>query len=155
MKISCSVLKVDLSVFADTAPDLVTGSFTLSSPLAANLQFSDNNVTPVSFSFSDGVQTFSSSSGLTDVFFNFATDGSGKILNWYVLLSNGPTSNRIATSSYIPFTVIDYGALNSSEGEIFNDPGRWSAATTVPEPGSLMPGGAALLVLSAFLRRLR
>jgi hypothetical protein len=125
-----------------TTSDFVTGSFTVSAPLAANLQFSDNNVAPIAYHFTDGVQTFTNNSGLTDVFFDFATDSKGNIIDWFVSLSDGPNTNRIATSGDIVLTIIDFGAEYPSEGQVMSDPGKW---TTVPEPGSLLAVGAGLL----------
>jgi hypothetical protein len=64
--------------------DFVSITFTLTNPLPANLVIDNtksSNVTPISYSFSDGVQTLDTGNSL-DSFFNIGTDGSGHIINW-------------------------------------------------------------------------
>jgi len=125
-----------------TTSDSITGSLTISSPLAANLMFSENNVTPIAYSFTDGVQTFTNNSALTDVIFGFATDSEGNITGWLVSLSDGDDTNRIQTSGYVVLSLVDYAINNSAEGQVVNEPGKWTIA---PEPGSLLVVGAGLL----------
>ena len=58
--------------------DSVSGSITLSSALGDNLFYTD--VTPISFTFSDGIQTVTSSETPWNVDgFEFSTDASGNI----------------------------------------------------------------------------
>ena len=72
----------------DDAPyvstDFVSITFTVTNPLAANLLIDGHvlsNVTPTSYSFSDGVQTLDTGNS-SILFFNLGTDGSGHIINW-------------------------------------------------------------------------
>src|SRR5437016_12365885 len=62
-----------------TTGDSITGSFTLSAPLGPNY---NNEVTPISQEFSDGLVTFDS---LADIFiFEIETDSSGNIDMWII-----------------------------------------------------------------------
>ncbi len=73
---------------AYTTGDSVTGSFTVSSPLADNLN-TLTTISPTSFSFTDGVDTISSnSSDLTDVQFEVETNATGGLTAWDILVEN-------------------------------------------------------------------
>jgi hypothetical protein len=76
----------------------LTGSMILSAPLGDNF---NGFVSPLSFSFSDGIQTISDanetiyppgtfSSPYSPGAFYFQTGTSGSIVNWYVEVTNGP-----------------------------------------------------------------
>ena len=85
-----------------TTADRVTGFMELSAPLAANLVLSP--VTPLSFSFFDGVNTITNANA-TFSSFSFWTDGLGNIFNWRAgasigaLLSGGGTVKGIGTTN--------------------------------------------------------
>lgn len=135
-----------------TTSDFVSGYFTLAAPLPDNLAFSNNNVSPTAYSFSDGVQTFSSVSPPTNVTFDIATDASGNIIQWDINLGTGPPmDNSVSTDS----TSSDVGEQISAGnfGENIGDPGTWTAMTataSAPEPeglGLFTIGGIALCLV--------
>lgn len=144
-----------------TLDDFVSGEITLASPLGDNLSFSssaDGNVIPVSFSFSDGVQTFTNSSGLTSVDFNIETNASGQITEWFISLSDGPGTSTITTSDS-GAGVFDSGDQgdDSTGGDNLNKAGTWtsSSPSTVPEPENLALLGVAMVAIAVFHRKLR
>lgn len=134
-----------------TLTDLVSGFFTLASPLADNLAF--GAITPASYSFTDQVQTFASTSPPTDVTFEVGTDASGAINKWFVQLQNG--LNVVSTSSISS----DFGETPVAEGLVLGDPGGWVATgggggSTVPEPGYPVLIGIGLTAIAIVRRRL-
>src|SRR5262249_13798607 len=77
-----------------TTSDPVSGSFSLASPLAVNLNdFTIPNV--LSFSFSAGPHTFTESSDLREATFNVWTDASGNIINWQIEIGTNLSSSSI------------------------------------------------------------
>jgi hypothetical protein len=114
-----------------TASEMVTGSITLSAPLADNLPLSF--VLPVAFSFSDGVQTLSYANTNSDTFV-VSTNARGDITNWYISVAavvSGIPLELIETSALIG----DYGLSaiavpGSFVGAYTASPGMWSP---VPE----------------------
>ena len=138
-----------------TTSDFVSGSFTVASPLAPNTTYADGTWTPVSFSFTDGIDTFSNTLVHDGIFnttktsptylltaLNVATDGSGNISSWYFYWVNdqlGP-GNTIETGNGFGVGQIDAGNSHStSGGAVIFDPGTWIVNTSpVPEPQSLL-----------------
>jgi hypothetical protein len=122
-----------------TTSDFVSGYFTLAAPLPDNLVFSNDNISPTAYSFSDGVQTFSSLAPPTNITFDIATDASGTIIRWDINLGTGPPAdNAVSTDSQSS----DVGEQISftSFGEVIGDPGTWTASpatATAPEPEGL------------------
>jgi hypothetical protein len=111
-----------------TTSDQVTAKVKLSSPLPANMSL--QIVTPLAFSFSDGVQTFTNLTASSS--FEFQTDASGNIFAWNV---------GVVTAQAGIFTVntadnvFDKGFSDDGEGEILRTPGTWSRAS-VPDVAS-------------------
>ena len=68
--------------------DFVTAMVTLASPLPANMPLTQ--VTPLAFSFSDGVQTITNQNADPGGFFAFATDAAAMINEWYAFRSYSP-----------------------------------------------------------------
>ena len=73
----------------------VTGTFELPGLLGNNL--TGSQITPTSFSFSDGVNTITDADvagnpSLYNVEFNFHTDSGGDITSWSIYLDYGPVS---------------------------------------------------------------
>jgi len=137
-----------------TTADSVTGSIDLLEPLGPNL--TGVFVNPVSFVFSDGVNTITNADA-TSASFQFWTDSSGQIVNWAVNvfdISPGVFRQTVQTlnlpgaagidggSSYrcLPeLPCVDASGSLISEPFLFvqsgrNDgsPGTWTAVNTVP-----------------------
>jgi hypothetical protein len=150
-----------------TTSDSVTGSFTVASPLADNLNGENIEPSATSFSFSDGAgDTITNTTPGIGVcscspYIDIFTDGSGNIINWDVSLTVGELGAfSIYTQDYyagifsgtvirdLVFTdEVTYGS-NSA------DAGFWSASTTsaAPEPESLGLLGAGLVALTGAIR---
>jgi hypothetical protein len=129
-----------------TTSNFVSGSFMVATPLGDNLN--DVDITPVSFSFSDGV--LSTVDNLSLAGFSIATDASGDIAAWIVVF------NFVSDAS-INFSSISGDidqAENGSIGASFQ-PGTWTETTNspVPEPESLMLVGTGLLGVFGVVRR--
>ena len=145
-----------------TTMDKVTGSFVLSSPLPPFLPAgSDESALLVSWSLSDGVNTFTGT-GPTLTAFNFATGPGGEIQgDWDVLIIN--SVGQIETFNFDDERFSeDTAATFSADPNTFNDAivvfiGTWSSASTVPEPGilSMMFSGLLGLGLLVGVKRYR
>jgi PEP-CTERM motif len=124
-----------------TTADSVTGEFTLSAPLADNLT-TLTDITPVSFSFSDGVQTITNLSvtpSYNHVDFEFETDATGDITFWNVEISPAPGTEVVTYSLPGPSDSADIGTFSGSEGATVPALDDWTTTTAVtPEPASLM-----------------
>lgn len=112
-------LFTQVTIFGSTAPsdlyttsDSVTGWIELAAVLEPNLV--GNSVSPLSFSFSDGVNMFTESSPLTESTFQFWTDASGQLSEWSIELglfaptAGGGISNGIVVFNS-PRSVVDQG----------------------------------------------
>ena len=126
-----------------TTSDKVTGSVELMSPLGLNMSLT--SVTPLAFSFFDGVQTINSSSTLNFATISFGTSPTGAITQWIVQI--GTNTGLIQTANTI--AAFDSGQLlplGTGSGTVVfaANPGTWSAITSVPDAGSTF----ALLSLS-------
>jgi hypothetical protein len=120
-----------------TTIDFVSGSFTLASALGNNLPLA--NVTPLSYSFNDGVQTISSLIPPGDVTFQISTNASGNIDGWLINLENPSPYNGIST-----MTDGDTGTVGGSYGSnapYVNSGSQWKVSGTspVPEPNPSWP----------------
>src|SRR5207302_284729 len=81
-----------------TRSDKVTGSIELMTPLGPNMSLT--SVTPLAFSFFDGVQTINSSSTVNFASISFGTGPTGAITQWIVQIGTNTgiiqTTNSIA-----------------------------------------------------------
>jgi PEP-CTERM motif len=138
----------------------LTGSMTLSAPLGDNF---NGFVTPLSFSFSDGIQTISNanqfiyppgtfSSPYSPGAFYFQTGTSGAIVNWYVevasssiipgvtnsLSSVGPNPPLSAPGDGDLFYAIGTTGFPTAISSYSYAPGAWGDASVpaVPEPST-------------------
>lgn len=77
----------------NTTTNKVTGSFTVSAPLAANLPYSDISAAVTSYSFNDGINTFTSTDPKARIYsFFLNTDGSGQIVGAQIFLEQWQTT---------------------------------------------------------------
>ena len=132
----------------------MSGSFTRAAPLAPNL--SDATITPLSYDFTDGVQTITSAAAA--LFTSFGTDSNGNIDRWQIQLST-------LSQSLFPGIITAYGGTSfgntdvgtTSQGNPFMDnggnsnspPGVW---TVLPEPSTVLRLVAGLGTLSVTRR---
>jgi len=126
-----------------TSGDFLSISVTLTTPLLASQ--ADEVVTPVSWSFSDGVAADTlTNANHTYVFqgFEFATNGSGDISGWAVGANTGSASAFSWTANnwsiFGGITTLDeyYESTNVSLNQL--EPGTWAVAavSTTPEPST-------------------
>jgi len=115
-----------------TTSDFVSGMLSLASPLGANRPFTA--VTPIHFSFSDGVQTITDLSA-TSILFLFATGPTGQITRWIVAPSNPNGGVETINDSGLP-DVEDFAFSVDPPGAGRNrvSPGTW--VLSAPDVGS-------------------
>jgi hypothetical protein len=130
---------------AYTTSDSVTGSVTLSSALADNINtfVLEPGASVLSFSFSDGLQTITNLNA-TGSAFAFKTDASGNITDWQLTVNIGPVASDSIASVNAPgnLGVFDQGVFENSQGTNRSSAGTWvtgstSVSTDVPEPASI------------------
>ncbi|GAA3749975.1 PEP-CTERM sorting domain-containing protein [Terriglobus aquaticus] len=137
-----------------TTSEFVTGSFTVDTPLAANL--TNGTVTPVSFSFNDGVQTITDQTAFSSSFGDLSTDANGNIIGYYIQIYN-LAQGFIKLSNVggglsgdtVRLTVATSGS-NTVAGAF--QPIAASAAAT-PEPSGFVLLGTSALGLVGLVRR--
>jgi len=161
----------------------ITGSFTLASPLPANLALA--TISPSSYEFTDGSGAFLTNLNSEAVYqpnaFYVSTDASGNIIAWEVTIQSDTATNGIYTSydaTYNPYSI--YGNADVATAETSPQagldilqvcctgaavlqadytPGVWTESTTAsdptptPEPGSYLLLGIGLLGLVALAAR--
>jgi hypothetical protein len=159
---------------AFSTSDFISGSFTLSSPLAPKLD--EVSIFPSSFTFTDGPDTFTSGDPLISVcncspsFSNFSTDASGNITAWNIMLTLGELGAASLTTVDANLGVIrgltvsdsanfsdntPDGFTGQNAASNMGDAGTWTASTTssAPEPGSLILLVTGLAGIAGGLRR--
>jgi hypothetical protein len=121
-------------------PCSITGSFTLATPLGADVPFSYSNITPESFSFTDGNQTIGTGSYV--LYFDLGTDASGDINAWVIQvygLYSGTTTlltSGAGDESYINGATVYNSTPGTWDPETVNANDS-DAITPTPEPSSL------------------
>lgn len=145
----------------------VTGTVELAAPLVANLPSSV--VAPISFSFSDGINTITSTNA-SDLFIELGTDGLSGINQWniqvYRAIDDGTEFGKQYSifTTFIGVTANDYGRMQICEGgpcgfDSVTDAGyqllvhgSWSGSL-VPVPAAAWLFGSGLIGLIGFARR--
>jgi PEP-CTERM motif len=145
-----------------TPSDSVTGSFTLASPLEANLPILGpdgfTTVTPTSFSFTDGVNTLSNTDSFEYLTLDVGTDATGAINQWIISLQ---TYNNVLiyTEDWVSRDDQGWDGQPGVIGDIRGNPGTWTSSTTdpspatTPEPSSIALLGTGILGLVGTVRR--
>ncbi len=135
----------------------VTGSMTFAAPLPANLPWATSLLSvdaPISYSFSDGLNTFTQlNSAFQDQFGaafggstpEIATGAGGSITSWSIALSMGNLELILATTPAADRTLINCcsAGVNIQAGS--SAAGTWSGPVVTPSP---VPEPATLLLLS-------
>jgi len=132
--------------------DRVSGELTFSTPLGDSLTF--QVVTPVSFSFTDGDQTFTQNSSLSTDLISVSTGSNGDITNWFIDVGTG--TEAVLTEDH--GSVFDEGQQSTTDrGVLNNDAGTWimsaGAPSSAPEPSAVVLLGLGLAGLAALKRR--
>jgi hypothetical protein len=145
-----------------TKSDFISGEFTLSAPLADNL-ISLTAITPASFSFSNGVDTFYNTTPNLSPYFYIETNASGDITGWLIEIQQqiaGGGYDFLETQNESGYAG-DYGQNADGgieiEGYNASTPGTFVESSVVssatPEPSSLVLLGTGMLTLVAVRHR--
>jgi len=124
-----------------TTSMFVTAMVTLAGPLGANMPLTE--VTPIAFTFFDGVQTISSTNpDITTQFFFFATNAQGEITFWDAgveILHTLPNRGIVTSNGGNPHAPPhDFGFVGPEDGQNSRSPGVWSGPRLVPDAGSTL-----------------
>ena len=119
-----------------TTSDFVTAMVTLAGPLGANMRLTEVTSQVTAFTLFDGVQPLRSTIPfLVSQVFIFATNASGEIISWHVV---------VTTFAHIIFTlsdgvrVGDVAGLFSGAGLVLDMPGVRSQGIATPDAGSTL-----------------
>jgi len=126
-----------------TTTDSITGYIDLSTALGATS--GPLTLTPVSFSFSDGLQTISNTNATASVFYDFYTNASGVPISWALLVEIGGSDVESCKGNCSP-SDFDASTNGMFIGSVNNDPGFW-AETPLPAALPLLAGGLSFVGL--------
>jgi hypothetical protein len=138
-----------------TTTDMVTGRIDLATALGDN--FGPGAISPVSFSFSDGVQTLTNTNSTISSNV-FETNSAGTIVQWVFEINNTGDTGGIATLSALTIiAIVGDDAFNiAGTASIFNDAGTWTtsvAATPLPAALPLFTSGLGVIVVLGWQRK--
>jgi hypothetical protein len=167
LMLSTALLLVPLPLLADTtytytgtpfttliggtefAGESNNGSFVLAAPFPDNIDYPPI-IPPVSYSFSDGINTLSNENSALGSFY-FQTDSAGNIIGWDISVV-GASSVLVVSQGHD--VGLDETTGQEGDSEIS---GTWTSsaipASPVPEPSSLMLFGTGVLGAAGILRR--
>ena len=148
----------------------VSGYFTVPTALAPNIT-NLTNVSPTSFSFTDGLHTVMNTNYFTFLF-QITTDANGHIgPYWNIDLEEKPTDGvliDVATANCfvvgfhgsVSFVSLDtsYEDLNSQmswHDAVVGNPGTWQGPSSVPEPATMLLLGLGLMGLAGVRRKFK
>jgi len=149
------------------SPCILTESFTMATPLGNNVPFSYTNISPESFSFTDGIQTLTNTNA-SIVAFDFGTDSNGNINNWVIeVMANGYNGWIYSESNYTPggvdesyngYSIYNVGSSGAWNLETLNPAANGDGEidpVPTPEPGTwlLLLSGTVGLVFFGRIRR--
>ena len=153
----------DTSVTPYTNDMSVSGTFSLDSPLAPDLQGAEIYSELLSWAFTNGVNSYSSDAPVNNQTVTFSTDSSGEIIDWGVLFASpnsgegiistcGPLKVSIGPNGHAcnnPFLVGDDAAGNifGAQATVSGQTGTWTVAV-LPEPSTGTLFGAGLFVFT-------
>lgn len=134
-------------------PCTITGSFVTASPLGDSFAF--NSIVPESYSFTDGIQTYTNTNSSPSLFY-VGTDASGDVVNTNIELVIGgpvtPTSGSLIAMYNPPGNGWSSDEIIESGNGAYNlDTGTW-AITDTPEPSCLFMLSSGLAGLG-FMKR--
>jgi len=140
-----------------TTSDLVSVSITLAAPLGDNLNLDSDSETPLSFTFSDGVQTITPANADYPEF-HFSTNSAGVITQWDVQAQT-PSDSLIVTDNEMDKggpAISDHGQVGISGndfGTVQDDLGVWTeqSATAAPELDPASTASALTLLAGVLL----
>lgn len=138
----------------------LSGDFTVASPLGDDFS---GAVTPDTFDFTDGQNTFTNANSNDDGFY-IQTDAEGNIDEWGIALYNYVSNQWYVSCDNSASTACEtYGVDAKTQDYEYNetyfaynvnDPGTWSTGSSgTPEPGTLSLFGIGLIGWAAFRRR--
>jgi hypothetical protein len=142
-----------------TTNDFISGSFDLATPLDPNLPFT--SITPLSFSFSDGVLTHTPLTSTAFTFFIQTGPASdlgqpASPVGWSILigdtingLPNFITTHPADCPTCLTFDQVgSFTGILASNGGVGAPPGTWSVTTTAPVPGPIIGSGLTGFILA-------
>jgi hypothetical protein len=125
-----------------TTNDFISGSFDLATPLDNNLPLTD--ITPLSFSFSDGVQTYlSTDPRLVGSFPSIQTDASGTPSFWFfnatLLLGSGALLTLTTANVLVPIPSDSVSTIPPGGVPQIDSPTHQTLTPQAPGPSSPAP----------------
>ena len=117
-----------------TTSDFVSGMMRLASPLPPNMPLT--TISPIAFTFFDGVQTITNLTPNVTSIFQFVTGPAGTITGWFVSVELA--TGFIRTTTFLVPGIHDQGANETGFGVNFDSPGTWTTVGAVADTGSTL-----------------